>query len=103
MGLSVSGLRHGRQATTRRCSTADQLRQLVDCCRCRSSCTTSPMAGDIDYVHLLDELGSSKFSSLRPAQIAALERYADAYSASPDLSIELPTGAGKSLVALLIS
>lgn len=60
------------------------------------------MPGDIDYVRLLSELGSATFNALRPAQRAALERYSADHSATPDLAIELPTGAGKSLIALLI-
>lgn len=60
------------------------------------------MAGDIDYVRLLSELRSSKFSSLRPAQVVALERYSAAHSSTLDLAVELPTGAGKSLIALLV-
>jgi len=58
--------------------------------------------GAIDYVQLLSELGSATFTDLRPAQVAALERYSADHSATPDLAIELPTGAGKSLIALLI-
>ena len=60
------------------------------------------MPGAIDYVQLLSELGSATFTDLRPAQVAALERYSADHSATPDLAIELPTGAGKSLIALLI-
>ncbi|MBF6299101.1 hypothetical protein IU459_16345 [Nocardia amamiensis] len=60
------------------------------------------MSGDIDYPGLLRELSSSKFSQLRPGQLAALEEYSASYTVTPDLAIELPTGAGKSLIALLI-
>jgi Rad3-related DNA helicase len=60
------------------------------------------MPGAIDYAELLDELRSEKFTELRPVQVVALARYAAEYSATPDLAIELPTGAGKSLIALLI-
>jgi replicative superfamily II helicase len=60
------------------------------------------MPGAIEYVHLLSELDSATFTDLRPAQVAALERYSADHSATPDLAIELPTGAGKSLIALLI-
>ncbi|MEU4321435.1 helicase C-terminal domain-containing protein [Nocardia fluminea] len=60
------------------------------------------MPGDIDYTSLLSELGSSEFSKLRPGQLAALEQYSTKHSATADLAIELPTGAGKSLIALLI-
>src|SRR6266496_5372541 len=75
---------------------------MVDC-RCnRWSCTTTSVPGDVDYVRLLSELRSATFNVLRPAQRAALERYSADHSAKPDLAIELPTGAGKSLIALLI-
>lgn len=60
------------------------------------------MPGDVDYAALLQSLNSSAFTELRPAQAAALESYATSHSATPDLAIELPTGAGKSLIALLI-
>ena len=43
------------------------------------------MPGSIDYVSLLTELGSVTFTDLRPAQVAALERYAAEYSAATDL------------------
>jgi hypothetical protein len=52
------------------------------------------MPGSIDYVGLLTELGSATFTDLRPAQVAALERYAAEHSAATDLAIELPTCAG---------
>jgi hypothetical protein len=53
------------------------------------------MPGSIDYVGLLTELGSATFTDLRPAQVAALERYVAEHSAAADLAIELPTGAGR--------
>jgi hypothetical protein len=60
------------------------------------------MPGAIDYVHLLNELASATFTNLRPAQIAALARYSADHGGTADLAIELPTGAGKSLIGLLI-
>ena len=39
---------------------------------------------------------------LRPAQAAILSIYAEHHPSTADLAIELPTGAGKSLIALLI-
>jgi Rad3-related DNA helicase len=60
------------------------------------------MPGAVDYVHLLNELRSATFTTLRPAQVTALARYSDDHSSTPDLAFELPTGAGKSLIALLI-
>ena len=38
------------------------------------------MPGSIDYVGLLTELGSATFTDLRPAQVAALERYVAEHS-----------------------
>jgi hypothetical protein len=58
--------------------------------------------GNIDYVALLQSLGSSTFPEFRPAQEAALTAYTAAHFETSDLAIELPTGAGKSLIALLI-
>jgi hypothetical protein len=58
--------------------------------------------GDVDYAALLAELGSAKFTSLRDPQALALELYAADHADEPDLALELPTGAGKSLIALLI-
>jgi Rad3-related DNA helicase len=60
------------------------------------------MPGSINYTALLETLASATFRTLRSAQRAGLESYAQSYSATPDLAIELPTGAGKSLMALLI-
>ena len=53
------------------------------------------MPGSINYVGLLTELGFATFTDLRPAQVAALERYAAEHSAATALAIELPTGAGR--------
>jgi hypothetical protein len=55
-----------------------------------------------DFQQLLVDQASKRFVSLRPAQIAVLDEYAAHHLQTPDLAIELPTGAGKSLVALLI-
>jgi hypothetical protein len=60
------------------------------------------MPGAVDYAALLQSLGSSTFPTLRPAQTAALKSYETSHYSTPDLAIELPTGAGKSLIALLI-
>jgi hypothetical protein len=56
----------------------------------------------VDYVALLASLGSADFQDLRPAQNVALAGYSAAHIATSDLAIEMPTGAGKSLIALLI-
>lgn len=55
-----------------------------------------------DFEKLLQELGSKRFKSLRGAQASVLQAYASQFLEAPDLAIELPTGAGKSLIALLI-
>jgi hypothetical protein len=54
------------------------------------------------FSELIAPTDNTKFSRLRPAQEHALQAYArDAHAAS-DIAIELPTGAGKTLIALLI-
>lgn len=60
------------------------------------------MPGNVDYETLLAEFNSSQFINLRPAQENALGTYAKENTSTEDLAIELPTGAGKSLIALLI-
>ncbi len=56
-----------------------------------------------NFGQLLEELGSERFQELRPSQRTVLETYASEHLETPNLAIELPTGAGKSLIALLIS
>jgi hypothetical protein len=56
-----------------------------------------------DYSSFLTSFGSSKFQALWPAQAHVLSAYNDAYTSKPDVAIELPTGAGKTLIALLIA
>jgi Helicase C-terminal domain len=58
--------------------------------------------GTVDYAQVLRELGSDDFKKLRPAQEFVLGRYAAEHTTTADLAVELPTGAGKSLIALLI-
>lgn len=60
------------------------------------------MLESIDYAELLTSLGSAKFTTLRPAQTEILKNYSEHHPTTADLAIELPTGAGKSLIALLI-
>jgi Rad3-related DNA helicase len=55
-----------------------------------------------DFHALLSEQASERFHELRPAQEAVLAEYSSDHLETLDLAIELPTGAGKSLVALLI-
>jgi hypothetical protein len=60
------------------------------------------MALITDYSNFLASFGSTKFKKLRPAQSNILDQYS-AYEPKPDVAIELPTGAGKTLIALLIA
>ncbi len=60
-----------------------------------------PITGD--YSSFLASFGSSKFQALWPAQAHVLSAYNDAYTSKSDVAIELPTGAGKTLIALLIA
>lgn len=55
-----------------------------------------------DFERLLSGQSSARFARLRPAQEAVLASYAADHLDTSDLAIELPTGAGKRLVALLI-
>src|SRR5579872_3497977 len=55
-----------------------------------------------DYAAYLSEFKSNKFKALWPAQGHVLGRYSE-HAQQPDLGIELPTGAGKTLIALLIA
>jgi hypothetical protein len=55
-----------------------------------------------NYSDFLASFRSSKFKKLRPAQGHILDQYS-AYEPKPDVAIELPTGAGKTLIALLIA
>lgn len=59
------------------------------------------MTGTDDFDQRLASFNSARFRSLRPAQKAALAGYDDKCD-QPDIAIELPTGFGKTLVALLI-
>jgi superfamily II DNA or RNA helicase len=54
-----------------------------------------------DYSAFLTSFNSNKFQKLRDAQKHILDQY-PAFEARPDVGIELPTGAGKTLIALLI-
>jgi len=56
-----------------------------------------------DYNEFLSSFESEKFRELWAAQAHVLNSYSDAFSPMPDLGIELPTGAGKTLIALLIA
>ena len=54
------------------------------------------------FTQYLKKLGSEKFQSLWPAQQHILDVYNTQFSEIRDIGIELPTGAGKTLIALLI-
>ena len=56
-----------------------------------------------DYAQFLASFGSTKFHSLWPVQSQVLAAYQTQYVTSPDIAIDLPTGSGKSLIALLIA
>jgi hypothetical protein len=59
-----------------------------------------PMA--IDFARRLSSFGSGRYKELREAQAAALANYGE-HVDTRDVAIELPTGYGKTLVALLIA
>ena len=61
------------------------------------------MPSDINYETFLKSFKSNKFQNLRPAQTRVLEAYAKCFKKSKDVAVELPTGAGKTLIALLIA
>lgn len=54
-----------------------------------------------DFAAFLETFQSQKFRALRPAQSAMLNEYND-FLSKLDVGVELPTGAGKTLIALLI-
>lgn len=56
-----------------------------------------------NYNEFLEGFNSTKFSELWPAQKHVLEKYSSECVNVKDLAIELPTGAGKTLIALLVS
>src|SRR5712692_9248748 len=60
------------------------------------------MPNATDFAAFLQSFQSQKFRALRPAQAYVLEQYNN-FLRKSDIGIELPTGAGKTLIALLIS
>ncbi|MGW5740655.1 DEAD/DEAH box helicase family protein [Amycolatopsis sp. NPDC003861] len=56
-----------------------------------------------DFEQNLVDFGSAKFRELRPGQRQVLTAYADQHLDTADLTIEMPTGEGKTLLALLIA
>mgnify|MGYP001581275579 CR=1 FL=1 len=61
------------------------------------------MAVKRDFNDFLSGFKSAKFKNLWPAQKYVLEKYADQFAEKADVAIELPTGAGKTLILLLIA
>src|SRR5438132_787543 len=60
------------------------------------------MSVEADFEARLASFGSRRYEHLRGPQADALARY-EANLEIPDLAIELPTGYGKTLIALLIA
>ncbi|WP_454161968.1 DEAD/DEAH box helicase [Gordonia iterans] len=56
-----------------------------------------------DFDQRLAEFGSPTFTELRLGQKLILDEYAANHISTPDLAIEMPTGEGKTLIALLIA
>lgn len=56
-----------------------------------------------DYGAYLAGLNSAKFRQLWPSQAHVLAEYAANFAAKRDVAVELPTGAGKTLIALLVA
>jgi len=56
-----------------------------------------------DYAEFLSSFDSDKFQELWPAQAYVLDAYSDTFASKRDVAIELPTGAGKTPIALLIA
>ena len=60
-------------------------------------------AAKLDFEQNLVDFGSSRFTELRPGQHQVLAAYAEQHLDTTDLAIEMPTGEGKTLLALLIA
>jgi hypothetical protein len=56
-----------------------------------------------DFEERLAAFDSWTFERLRPGQKLVLAKYGSDHLSTPDLAIEMPTGEGKTLVALLIA
>ena len=61
------------------------------------------MSSNNYYAEFLAELDSPRFQALRPAQERVLQTYIDNFQEIADVAVDLPTGAGKTLIALLIA
>src|SRR5258706_9719632 len=60
------------------------------------------MPNPTDFAAFLRSFQSQKFQELRAAQAYVLSQY-NTFLATSDVGVELPTGAGKTLIALLIA
>ena len=56
-----------------------------------------------DFEQRLAAFESTTFEELRPGQKLVLSKYATEHLDTSDLAIEMPTGEGKTLLALLIA
>jgi len=56
-----------------------------------------------NFLNFLQSFFSKKFKNLWDAQKYILEKYISGFSFKDDVAVELPTGAGKTLIALLIA
>jgi DEAD/DEAH box helicase/Helicase C-terminal domain len=63
------------------------------------------LSGDmgLDFRDRLARFGSTTYRRLRPAQEHVLSEYGQRHRTTRDLAVELPTGLGKTLVALLVA
>lgn len=61
------------------------------------------MSKNCDYSEFFSSFKSEKFQHLRDAQKYILSEYSRNFVTNSDIAIELPTGAGKTLIALLIA
>lgn len=59
--------------------------------------------GSVDFGHRLEAFASKTYRKLRPAQEHVLDTFAADQLTASDVSIELPTGTGKTLVGLLLA
>src|ERR1035437_1116271 len=57
----------------------------------------------VDFRARLVSFESNAFQELRKAQEFVLDEYADRLADAPHVAIELPTGVGKTLIALLLA
>jgi hypothetical protein len=57
---------------------------------------------NIDWLARLAAKKSEKFEELYPAQESALNLYSSAFLDEPSVAVELPTGSGKTLIALMV-